>query len=559
MERAATVQGDRSVLVEVAHPDYERTRELLSRFAEIEKSPEHVHTYRISDLSLWNAAATGMSAVDILDALRSVSRFELPGHLEHEVRDCIARYGVCSLHESRDDDARLRLAVRDAFVRERLAGDKRVAQLLSSCPDGFFIETRNRGAIKQALLKIGFPVTDLAGLKPGAPLAVELRGERFTPYPYQDQAAAAFARAGGHGVVVLPCGAGKTIVAMLAVHALQTQTLIITTGREACSQWRRELLHKTNLDEDAVRCYQSGAPRVSPVTITTYSMLASKGGTGATGHLHFDRLAREPFGLVVYDEVHLLPAPVFRLTAELQARRRLGLTATLVREDKREGDVFALIGPKRYDVPWRQLEASGHIAAANCYELRVELPDALRASYANADAREQPRLAAENPLKLRALQELAERHAGDRLLVLGTYLDSLKTAGKLLGAPVISGETPHAERERHYAAFRSGQQRRLLLSRVGNFAIDLPEANVLVQLSGTMGSRQEEAQRLGRVLRPKPGGAVFYSLVTRDTVDQQHALHRQLFLTEQGYRYYIEDWAPSADATEEASDVPRLH
>lgn len=554
-QRAATVQGDRSVLVEVDHPDYERTREVLARFAEIEKSPEHVHTYRISDLSLWNAAATGMSADAILDALRGVSRFELPRHLDHEVRDCIARFGVCSLHEIPNDDARLRLAVRDAFARERLAGDKRVAQMLSACPDGFFIETRNRGAIKQALLKIGFPVTDLAGLKPGAPLAVELRSDRFAPYPYQEQAAAAFAQAGGHGVIVLPCGAGKTIVAMLAVRALQTQTLVITTGREACSQWRRELLHKTNLSEDAVRSYESGSTRVSPVTITTYSMLAHKGGAGPTGHLHFDRIAREPFGLVVYDEVHLLPAPVFRLTAELQARRRLGLTATLVREDRREGDVFALIGPKRFDVPWRQLEASGHIAAANCYELRVALPEALRASYANADAREQPRLAAENPLKLRALQELAERHIGDRLLVLGTYLDSLKTAGKLLGAPVISGETPHAERERHYAAFRRGEQRRLLLSRVGNFAIDLPEANVLVQLSSTMGSRQEEAQRLGRILRPKPGGAIFYSLVTRDTIDQHHALHRQLFLTEQGYRYYIEDWTPA----EERNDAPQLH
>ena len=284
-------------------------------------------------------------------------------------------------------------------------------------------------------------------------------------------------------------------------------------------------------------------------------MLARKGGGGPTGHLHFDRLASAPWGLIVYDEVHLLPAPVFRLTAELQARRRLGLTATLIREDGREGDVFALIGPKRYDIPWRQLETSGHIAAASCYELRVELPHELRARYANADAQEQPRLAAENPLKLRALQELAERHSGDRLLVLGTYLDSLKTAAKLLGAPLISGETPHAERERHYAAFRRGEQRRLLLSRVGNFAIDLPEANVLVQLSGTMGSRQEEAQRLGRVLRPKPGGATFYSLVTRDTVDQQHALHRQLFLTEQGYRYYIEDWQQEAEQT----DGPQIH
>mgnify|MGYP003471443793 FL=1 len=555
LERPAIVQGDRSVLLEVAHPGYEEARQLLGRFAEIEKSPEHVHTYRISDLSLWNAAAAGMGADAILDALRSVSRFELPGHLEHEVRERIERYGVCSLHALAHGPARLRLAVSQPFVRERLAGDKRVGPLLSACPDGFLLDIEQRGAIKQALLKLGFPVTDNAGLKPGAPLRFGLRLDRFTPYVYQTQAATAFAESGGHGVVVLPCGAGKTVVAMLAMCAIETHTLVITTGREACSQWRRELLSKTDLPEASVRVFEAGSAPLAPVTVTSYAMLARKGGGGPTGHLHFDRLASAPWGLIVYDEVHLLPAPVFRLTAELQARRRLGLTATLIREDGREGDVFALIGPKRYDIPWRQLETSGHIAAASCYELRVELPHELRARYANADAQEQPRLAAENPLKLRALQELAERHSGDRLLVLGTYLDSLKTAAKLLGAPLISGETPHAERERHYAAFRRGEQRRLLLSRVGNFAIDLPEANVLVQLSGTMGSRQEEAQRLGRVLRPKPGGATFYSLVTRDTVDQQHALHRQLFLTEQGYRYYIEDWQQEAVQT----DGPQIH
>jgi DNA excision repair protein ERCC-3 len=542
-ERAAIVQGDRSVLVEIAHPGYERAREALARFAEIEKSPEHVHTYRISDLSLWNAAAAGMSADEILAALRAISRFELPSHLEHEVRDSLARYGVCSLHALRDDPARLRLSVGDGFVRDRLAGDKRVAELISPCPDGFLLPIGKRGAIKQALLRLGYPVIDQAGLHEGAPLRVALRAERFTPYEYQREAARAFGAGAGHGVVVLPCGAGKTVVAMVVMQALGTRTLVLTTGREACSQWRRELLHKTELGEQQVAVYESGQPRVAEVTVATYSMVARKGGSGPTGHPHFDRLASEPWGLVVYDEVHLLPAPVFRLTAELQARRRLGLTATLVREDGREGDVFALIGPKRYDVPWRELEASGHIAAASCFELRVPLPESMRAAYAAAETREQPRIAAENPLKLRALQDLAERHGGDRLLVLGTYLESLSTAAKLLGAPLITGETPHVERERCYAAFRRGELRRLVLSRVGNFAIDLPEANVLVQLSGTMASRQEEAQRLGRVLRPKPGGALFYSLVTRDTVDQQHALHRQLFLTEQGYRYYIEDFS----------------
>jgi DNA excision repair protein ERCC-3 len=539
---AAIVQGDRSVLVEVDHPAYERARDVLVRVAEIEKSPEHVHTYRLSDLALWNAAAAGVVADEVIAGLRSISRFEVPSHVEHEVRDRMGRHGVCSLHDFKPEPTKLRLAVRDDFVRKRLAGDRKAAAMLSPCPDGFLLGTIHRGAIKQVLLGLGYPVTDLAGMTAGAPLEVALRGDVFTPYGYQDSAARAFVGSGGHGVVVLACGGGKTIVAILTMHAVGTRTLVLTAGREACSQWRREILGKTHLQPEDVGVYDAGAKTIAPVTITTYSMLSQKGGGGPTGYRHFDTLAREPWGLVVYDEVHLLPAPVFRLTAELQARKRLGLTATLVREDGREGDVFALIGPKRYDVPWRELEASGHIATATCIELRVPLDPELRLPYASAEPRDQPRIAGENPVKLLALQEVAARHEGDRVLVMGSYLDSLNAAGKALRMPIITGATPHAERERLYEEFRAGRTRRLGLSRVGNFAIDLPDANVLIQISGTMGSRQEEAQRLGRVLRPKPGGATFYSLVTRDTVEQENALHRQLFLTEQGYRYFIEDW-----------------
>ncbi len=541
-EGAAIIQGDRSVLLEVDHPGYERARDVLVRIAEIEKSPEHVHTYRLSDLALWNAAAAGARADDVIADLKAISRFEVPAHVEHEIKDRMERHGVCCLHDFEADPARLHLAVRDGFVQQRLAGDRKIAPMLSPHPDGFVIPTVHRGTIKQALLKLGYPVTDLAGMLPGAPLPIALRRDVFSPYAYQDAAARAFVGSGGHGVVVLACGGGKTIVALLAMHAIGARTLVLTAGREACSQWRREILHKTHLRPEEVGIYDAGAKVVAPVTITTYSMLSQKGGDGPTRHRHFDLLAREPWGIVVYDEVHLLPAPVFRLTAELQARKRLGLTATLVREDGRAGDVFALIGPKRYDVPWRELEASGHIAAATCIELRVRLPEDLRLVYANAEPREQPRVAGENPRKLAALLELAARHEGDRVLVMGSYVDPLFAAGKLLGMPVVTGETPHDVREGAYADFRAGRVRRLALSKVGNFAIDLPEANVLIQLSGTMGSRQEEAQRLGRVLRPKPGGATFYSLVTRDTVEQDNALHRQLFLTEQGYRYFIEDF-----------------
>lgn len=539
---AAIVQGDRSVLVDVDHPGYEAAREILARFAEIEKSPEHVHTYRLSDLSLWNAAAAGMKPDAVVAGLRTISRFPVPGHVEHEVHERMARHGICSLHDVQSDPTRLRLAVSEPRVRERLQADRRAGRLLHPCPNGFLLARAQRGAVKQILLKIGYPVSDQAGLVEGDPLAVELRRDVFDPYPYQRAAVDAFVGSGGHGVVVLACGAGKTVVALTAMAELGTRTLVIAAGREAASQWQRELLAKTRLETSEVAIYGAQRKDVGPVTITTYSMLARRGGGGTTNHIHFDRLAQERFGLIVYDEVHLLPAPVFRLTAELQAYRRLGLTATLVREDGRAGDVFALIGPKRFDIPWRDLEASGHISKALCYEVRVPLDPKLEAEYDTAPLADQPRIAANNPLKQRALQDLARRHSGDRLLVLGTYLEPLERAGRALGIPVVTGRTPHAERERLYAAFRSGEQRSLALSRVGNFAIDLPEANVLIQLSGTMGSRQEEAQRLGRLLRPKPGGASFYSLVTHDTVEQEHALKRQLFLTEQGYRYYIEDW-----------------
>jgi DNA excision repair protein ERCC-3 len=540
-ERAAIVQGDRSVLLEVDHPAYEEARQVLARYAEIEKSPEHVHTYRVSDLSLWNAAAAGARADDVIEGLRRISRFELPSVVEHEIRDRLGRFGVCELFDT-EDPSTMSLVVHDAFLRARLLGERRVAPLLTELDaERFAIATAHRGLVKQALLQLGYPVVDRARLVPGAPFEVRLRTERFTPYPYQVASVGAFVEAGSHGVIVLPCGAGKTVVAMLAMAALGVRTLVITTGQEAAAQWRRELLAKCALDGPQVAIFGAQRKDVGPITITSYSMLAKKGGGGPTKHTHFDRLAEEPWGLVVYDEVHLLPAPVFRLTAELQARRRLGLTATLVREDGREGDVFALIGPKRFDVPWRELEKSGHIAQATCFELRVPLAEGTRLRYATADAREQARIAGENESKLAVLAELVERHSGDRLLIMGSYLDPLPAAAEIAGAPVITGETPQADRERFYAAFRQGHIRRLVLSRVGNFAIDLPEANVLVQLSGTMGSRQEEAQRLGRVLRPKPGGATFYSLVTRDTVEQEHALHRQLFLTEQGYRYFIED------------------
>jgi len=546
-DRPAIIQGDRTVLLEVEHPAYEAARDTLSRFAELERSPEHVHTYRLSALALWNAAALGVTTAEVLAGLRAISRYELPSHVEREICELMARHGVCRLVDGPDAHT-LELRVGDDPVRTRLVRDPKLSDLARAVGDQFFVPVAQRGALKRALLAIGYPVDDVAGLVDGAALEVKIQDGTFTPYPYQLEAVRAF-RASGHGVVVLPCGAGKTVIGVLAMAALGTRTLVLTSSREAASQWRREVRARTHLADDAVALYEGArAAAIAPVTITTYSMMSKKGGAGATGYGHFDRLAREPWGLIIYDEVHLVPAPIFRLTAELQARRRLGLTATLVREDGRETEVFALIGPKRYEVGWRVLEHSGHIAAATCFEVRVAMPPALLERYAEAPLREQPRIAAENPAKLAAMTSLVERHLGERILVMGTYLDSLRAAAAALGAPLLTGDSSHREREAAYAAFRSGATRILVLSRVGNFAIDLPEAAVLIQISGTMGSRQEEAQRLGRVLRPKPGGASFYTLVSRHTCEEELALHRQLFLTEQGYRFFIEDLSTGAGA-----------
>ncbi len=528
------------MLLEVEHPRYEEGRDILSRFAELERSPEHVHTYRLSALALWNAAALGVTTDEVVDGLRAISRYDLPGHVEHEIRDLMARHGVCRLVDG-PDPATLVLQVGSDGIRLHLAREPKLAALVEPAGEGFRVPVRHRGALKRGLLAVGYPVEDLAGLVDGAPLEVAVKRDTFTPYPYQVAAVRAF-EATGHGVIVLPCGSGKTLIGVLAMAALGTRTLVLTSSREAAAQWRRELGARTWLADDAMALYEGArGAAVAPVTITTYSMLSKRAGPGPTGYAHFDRLSREPWGLIIYDEVHLVPAPIFRLTAELQARRRLGLTATLVREDGREHDVFALIGPKRYEVAWRTLEHSGHIAAATCFEVRVAMPPEVAASYAVAAPREQPRIAAENPAKLVAMRALVERHIGERILIMGTYLPSLRAAAQVLGAPLLTGDSTHREREAAYGAFRSGETRLLVLSRVGNFAIDLPEAAVLIQISGTMGSRQEEAQRLGRVLRPKPGGASFYTIVSRHSCEEELALHRQLFLTEQGYRFFIED------------------
>jgi DNA excision repair protein ERCC-3 len=551
------VQGDRSVLVEVDNPRYAEARDALAPFAELEKSPEHIHTYRLTPLSLWNAAAAGMTAEAMLDLLQRFSKFPLPSSLGVDIGEIVSRYGRIKLERAGEGgDGKppsLRLFCADMPLLEELARQPKVRDYLGERLDkqSFLIDPAHRGVLKQALIAVGYPAEDLAGYTEGAALPIQLRrlsrqGVPFQVRDYQRDAADIFYAGGdargGSGVIVLPCGAGKTIVGIAAMTLMQRSTLVLTTGITAVKQWRREILDKTDLAEDMVAEYTGESKEIAPVTLATYQILSHRNDK-TEEFPHFQLFDQRDWGLIIYDEVHLLPAPVFRVTAQIQARRRLGLTATLVREDGREADVFSLIGPKKYDVPWRELESRGWIAEATCAEVRVALPESLRMEYAVAEWRNKYRIASENPTKDDVVAALLERYADSRVLIIGQYLHQLRQLRKRFDIPLITGQTAQDEREELYDKFRKGQLRQLILSKVGNFALDLPDANVLIQVSGTFGSRQEEAQRLGRILRPKSGGEVahFYTLVTRDTREQDFAHHRQLFLTEQGYSYQILD------------------
>ncbi len=533
------VQSDKTLLLEVDHADAQAARIAIAPFAELERAPEHVHTYRVTPLALWNARAAGHDAEQVVDALVRFSRYAVPQPLLVDVVDTMGRYGRLQLAQSPVHG--LVLVALDRAVLEEVLRQKKIAPLLGARidDDTVLVHPSERGHLKQALLKIGWPAEDLAGYVDGEAHPISLAEDGWTLRDYQRQAVDGF-WAGGSGVVVLPCGAGKTLVGAAAMAQAQATTLILVTNTVAGRQWKRELIARTSLTEEEIGEYSGERKEIRPVTIATYQVITRK---TKGEYKHLDLFDSRDWGLVIYDEVHLLPAPVFRMTADLQSRRRLGLTATLVREDGREGDVFSLIGPKRYDAPWRDIEAQGWIAPADCVEVRVTLTEAERMSYAVAEAEERYRMAATAHTKLAVVKSILAKHPGEPTLVIGAYLDQLDELGEALGAPVIQGSTKNREREVLYDRFRRGEIPVLVVSKVANFSIDLPEASVAIQVSGTFGSRQEEAQRLGRLLRPKGDGrqAHFYSVVSRDTLDTDYAAHRQRFLAEQGYAYRIVD------------------
>ena len=533
------VQSDKTLLLDIDHPLSTECRRSIAPFAELERSPEHIHTYRLTNLGLWNARAAGHDAEQVIDVLIKYSRYAVPHSILVDVAETMSRYGRLRLEA--DPVHGLILVTTDTAVLEEVIRAKKIAPLLGPRIDGetIVVFANQRGAIKQSLLRLGWPAEDFAGYVDGEAHEISLVQNDWKIRPYQELAAEGFWH-GGSGVVVLPCGAGKTIVGAAAMAHAKATTLILVTNTVAARQWREELLKRTTLTEDEIGEYSGAKKEIRPVTIATYQVMTKK-KNGVYAHL--DLFDTHDWGLIIYDEVHLLPAPIFRFTADIQSRRRLGLTATLVREDGMEGEVFSLIGPKRYDVPWKEIESQGYIAPAECIEVRVNLTEDERLLYATAEPEERYRYCATTRTKQNVVETLVKKHAGEQILVIGQYITQLDDLSEVLGVPVIKGDTPVKERERLFNMFRTGELTCLVVSKVANFSIDLPDATIAIQVSGAFGSRQEEAQRLGRILRPKSDGrsATFYSLVSRDTIDQDFAQNRQRFLAEQGYSYTIID------------------
>lgn len=546
-QKPLIIQSDRTLMLEVGHPGYAQCRDFLALFAELVKSPEFIHTYRVTPLSLWNAAALDVHFKTIVEGLETFSRYGIPSNVITDMREWYETYGKLVLQKAAKD--RLELEVRDSRILERIQNNKALEHfwVKNDGQDGLFIPQIKRGDLKHALIKAGYPVKDLCGYLDGERFQIDLRstdldGNAFDLHDYQKEAVDMFycagKKTGGSGVIVLPCGSGKTIIGLGTMAQISSHTLIITTNNVSVRQWRDELISRTHTKETDIGEFTGRVKETKPITITTYQMLTHRRSKDEPLH-NLNIFTEHNWGLIIYDEVHLLPAPVFRATTAIQARRRLGLTATLVREDGKEDDVFALIGPKRYDVPWKTLEGRGFIAEAICTEYRVPLSPDEELNYAHADKRAKFRIAAENQRKKEIVCELMQKHAGESILIIGQYISQIENLAKELGLPIITGKTSHDEREKLYNEFRQGHIKILVVSKVANFAVDLPDASVMIQVSGTFGSRQEEAQRLGRILRPKERTSHFYTLVSKGTIEQAFGTNRQMFLVEQGYRYQI--------------------
>lgn len=542
IDKPLMVQSDRTMLLDVHSPSFQECRNDIMAFSDLVKSPEHIHTYTLSPLTLWNAVSSGLTSLEIISRLKKWSRYEIDDRVLFFIEDTASRYGEFILTE--EDENNLRLSVKRQRFFLTLLSEPSLKKYLRKGEGQYFLISRlDRGSVKAKLVKMGFPVDDRIPLKRGSYLDVDLK-DGIEIRDYQKDSVDSLLSSGGYGTIVLPCGSGKTVVGIDTMTRLKTNTLILCPNVSSVHQWIRELLDKTNLSPDQIGEYSGETKSIKPVTVCTYQVLTYRGKTedenGEPVFPHFSLFAENNWGLVIYDEVHMLPAPVFRITAELQSIYRLGLTATLIREDGREDEVFSLVGPKRYDTPWAELSVRGFIAKAYCHEVRVPLPHNLEVEYALANKREKYRIASLNPLKTAVAEEILKRHEGESIIIIGQYLDQLQAFKNHFGFPMITGSTSNKKRDELYDKFRSGEEKVMIVSKVANFAVDLPDASVAIEISGSFGSRQEEAQRLGRILRPKAKDSHFYTIVTEYSEEEEFAANRQKFLSEQGYSYSIE-------------------
>ena len=541
IDKPLMVQSDKTMLLDVHSPSFQECRNDIIAFADLVKSPEHIHTYTLSPLTLWNAVSSGLSSDEIIKRLRKWSRYEIDERVIFFIEDTASRYGEFILTE--EDQDNLRLSVKRERFFLTLYSEPTLKKYLKKGDGNYFLLSKlDRGSLKAKLVKMGFPVDDRIPLKKGEKLELDLK-DTVEVRDYQKDSVDAFLSSGGYGTIVLPCGSGKTIVGIETAVRLKTNTLILCPNVSSVHQWIRELLDKTTLTPDKIGEYSGETKSIRPVTVCTYQVLTyrtkQEGEEAEPVYPHFSLFSDNNWGLVIYDEVHMLPAPVFRITAELQSIYRLGLTATLIREDGREDEVFSLVGPKRYDTPWAELTQKGYIAKAYCHEVRIPLPHTLELEYALATKKEKYRLASQNPLKIKVAEEILKRHEGESILIIGQYLDQLKVFQDHFGYPIITGTTSNKKRDELYDKFRSGEEKVMIVSKVANFAVDLPDASVAIEISGSFGSRQEEAQRLGRILRPKARDSHFYTIVTEYSQEEEFASNRQKFLSEQGYSYSI--------------------
>lgn len=552
------VQSDSSLLLEVFNPKFEIVRNELTKFAELVKSPEHIHTYKLTALSLWNAAAAGLVLENILKFLDKYSKFPVPQNVIIDVKLIYKRFGLVEILKYPEDKTKLLLNIKDSNVEKEIQSINKLNKyLLKKVTDtGYLINYLARGELKVAFFAYNIPVYDIAGYVKGEPINIKLRNVSLSNKPfalrdYQEMASEAFYQSGaiygGHGTVVLPCGSGKTIIAIDIMSKIKTYTLILTTSITAVHQWINEILDKTTLTSEQVGEYTGEKKEIKPITVCTYQILIYRKNKGGQ-FPHLPIFQAQKWGLIIYDEVHLLPAPIFKITTEIQSTRRLGLTATLIREDGHEKDVFCLIGPKKYDTPWKSLEKQGWIANAKCFEIKLPLDKDKLMEYLTTDQKGKFNIASQNPLKRKVIKDILDRHKGELTLIIGHFIAQLEAVSEHFKIPLITGKTPNKRREELYKKFKSGEIKQLVVSKVANFSIDLPDAAILIQLSGTYGSRQEEAQRLGRILRPKENNvSYFYTLTTQDSIEEQYSHKRQRFLTEQGYNYEIEFWKPKEE------------